>query len=165
MFQRIAATGLGFAFAVLASAISGGCAVPLGCSLMGCADGATVSLEPPLTEEGAYRVEVDIDDETLGCEVVRNRICENGIWVQMPSRSSEVGEGDAKRIKVVELPGIESIRLDSRTPESFTLRVYRDEALVLSETVTPSYRKYQPNGPECDGDLFCRDGDTTLRTD
>lgn len=164
MVLRIASVGFGFAFAVLASSIAGGCA-PLGCTEMGCADGATVALEPPLTEEGAYRVEVDIGDETLGCEVDRNRSCENGIWARMPSKSSEVGEGDAKRIKVVDLPGIESIRLDSRTPERFTLRVYRDDALVLSETVTPSYRKFQPNGPECDGDHYCRAGDATLRTD
>jgi len=163
MIQRIASVGLGFAFAVLASTISGGCA-PLECTERGCADGATVALEPPLTEEGAYRVEVDIGDERLGCEVARNRICE-GIWVRMPSESSEVGVGDAKRIKVVDLPGIESIRLESRTPERFTLRVYRDEALVLSEMVTPSYRKYQPNGPECDGDHYCRAGDATVRTD
>lgn len=163
MVRRIAAAGFGIGFAVLAGAMTGGCAEA--CTEVGCADGARVSLEPPLMEEGSYRIEVDIGDETLACDVVRNRVCENGIWVSMRTKSYEVQDGDSKRLEVVELPGIESIRLDSRTPERFTLRVFRDDAMVLSESVTPSYRKFQPNGPECDGDHYCRAGDATVRTD
>lgn len=158
MVLRIASVGLSLVFAVLTSVTAAGC-----CSEMGCLDSVGMPLEPPLTEDGAYRVEIDTGDERLECEVVRDRGCPDGIEVQMRRRVYEVEVGDATRQQVEELPGLELIRLVRKAPEEFTLHVFRDDVEVLRETVTPTYREYQPNGAACGGS--CRAGSATVHTD
>lgn len=165
MTQKITSTVFGLGLAVVATGMAVGCWIPLGCSDMGCVDGVRISLQPPLTEEGSYKVVLDFRDERLECEVVPDQSCDNGIYVETRRRVYEVQAGGTTRTMVETLPGIESISMTGTTPKKFTVRVYRDDVEVLSETLTPSYRKNHPNGEECDGDYFCRNAGVTVSTD
>jgi|GEM_PF-1389400 len=163
--MRIAAAGFGLGFAVLTGGMAGGCGwLSKECTLVGCVEGVEISLQPPLTEEGTYRVVIETDDERLECEVDRHRSCPN-VYVQTPIRTYEIQAGDTTRTEFEELPGIESIHLEGRTPKRFTLSVFRDDVEVLRHTLEPTYRKSQPNGPECDGNYSCRNADETVRTE
>ena len=165
MNSRIAGLGFGLGLVVLAAAMAGGCGLLSDtCTLAGCEDGVWISLQPPLTVEGDYWVVIDIDDESLECPVVPDRSCP-GISVGMPRRSREIHVGETTRTEWEDLPGVVSIRLERRTPERFTLRIFRDETEVLRQSVKPAYHKNQPNGAECDGDYYCTGASETIRTD
>jgi hypothetical protein len=135
------------------------------CTDVGCADGASFTLRPPLSHwyDGAYSLEVTFDSTVHDCSFsVPDDLPEGGSWQPLtctPALSvfltPEVDcqeQHDGNNASQVCTPVPEKYFVQGSTggtPATLHVRMLRDEAVVADETEPLSYSATQPNGPEC----------------
>ncbi len=120
--------------AAAAIALASGCGQ--GCTMVGCSDGLWLDVVARCWPDGAYEVSGALDGEPFAFELV------------LPGPGGGGASADGRvsaRIDDRFLLEIDDAR--SRTVE---LRIRRDELVVFEETWNPEYRKFRPNGEDCE---------------
>lgn len=133
------------------------CVVPVGgCTAMGCLDSLKVRFEPPLVEEGSYLIEVELEEDGFQCPAALPRAER-----EVPCFSSS---GDQTRdLRLEYSPEGELLGFwISMAPAEVKVGVSREGITLATQVVSPEYERFYPNGPECDGDYYCRDGTVVL---
>lgn len=124
-------------FLVLLGTGLGGCGGE--CTDMYVPDQVRVAFEPAIADAGHWQIEIAGAIET-GCAL------------NLPVTSEDDGRAacEAAQVLITLNDDVwEGITLFEAAPDSFTLRLYRDEALVLETVATPSYETSEPNGEGC----------------
>lgn len=115
------------------------------CTLIGCADGFSVTVASTGTwKAGTYVVTVVADGVTTTCSAAFPL---TGAAAQCTGSGVVVGlSGSALP---AEQQSIANVALSS-TPKSVKVEIARDGAPLGSQTFTPTYKTTQPNGPKCE---------------
>jgi len=132
------------------------------CTLIGCADGYSVTLAPAdgALTSGRYTVQASADGTTESCSFTVTTDSETDQRVVVSEESTSCqgafafvpsGTDDRARVRV----------LFSPLEDDVTLRVRRDGAELASMRVDPVYVDQYPNGPDCGAG--CRQANTTVR--
>ena len=100
------------------------------CTLVDCSDGLTVEIYNLQANE-LYDVTITTPDQELRCNVSTTMDPDCGF------RSSFVIDDQA------------ILRFQNITPETVTIKVERDGALLVDMTDSPEYNKLAPNGERC----------------
>jgi len=135
------------------------------CTDVGCTDGATFTLRPPLShwDNGAYQVEVTFDGVEHACPFsVPDDLPSGGTWrvlactpglsvfIAPEVNCEEHRDGDTASETCTPVPEKYFVQGSMNgTPATYQVVMLRDGAKVVDHTETPSYKTAQPNGPEC----------------
>ena len=150
--------------ACAAAACSGGDSKPKGCTLIGCADNFSASVQRAdgSLPDGAHRIEVLVDGTTLKCAFTLPLAtpqngggvpaCDAGLNVTIvPAQICIETQGSSgTSVTCNPLPGkfVETVTLLG-TPGQVHMWQYVDDAPILDIAVAPQYQDSRPNGPEC----------------
>jgi|SRR4029079_1084859 len=133
---------------------------PKACTLIGCADSFTASVQRAdgSIPDGAHRIEIVADGKTLHCSFTlplagtAQPTCDAGLGVTVvPGQICiQTGGGSGSSATCNVLPGkfVETITLQG-TPGQVHVWQYVDDASILDAAVAPQYEDSRPNGPEC----------------
>jgi len=136
-----------FAIITLPLATAGCFVPPQGCTEIGCANGLNISLQKTSGswEPGMYSVEIDADGKKITCTT------------QIPLSGSNPSSCDDAAVLLgvsgSALPASEhglSDLIFQSTPKQVSVTVSRDGAMLATKDLTPTYKKSQPNGPDCE---------------
>lgn len=120
---------------------------PQVCTQIGCTDGMTIQLEPPLRASGAYEVEVSLDGRVVTCT---GTLPFPECGTPGTSCDSEdvalTASGCALAPSAHEIPEL-SIFSSNITTIDVTLR--RNDNAMGGARLTPTWTTVQPNGPRC----------------
>jgi len=156
--------------ALLAALLSSGCLTQM-CTDAGCSDALTIHLKALDWVSGAYVVSITESERTFECAFEKGT---TGAGGQAGGQSQDESWGVAQRCEQTagdpaelwgapEMWGNETegvFIVIRRAAERVPVSVRRDAALLLEAELTPSYVKFQPNGPECAP--TCHQGSETL---
>lgn len=128
------------------------------CTEIGCSTAATLRLDQPLEEPGAYRISVDIGDEEEVCSAVlpmaKSPQCSANLSIFGLGREEKaedvISESAACNIAGVSVNG---------HFEHIKLTIEKDEATIVSREIDLKYEETEPNGPGCG---VCLQADTSV---
>lgn len=166
-----------FALALISLALTGCPLESKSCTAIGCSDGAFLTLAPGDAPwpEGSYAIELETPDAMHTCTItvpddlpeqpgsVLTLPCEPQLSVSLMAEAvcTEQRSGDAISQSCTPVPDRWSLNATLEgTPDSLHVRVARDGAQVLEETLALDYEESRPNGPDCDP--LCRQAHVEL---
>lgn len=129
------------------------------CTEIGCVDGLVISFGRGVEwAPGTYVFSIDADGVEQTCKgMLPLPPCASGGALTCTGNVATIGESGCA------LPasqhGFADIQLRSG-PSKVTLRIERDGVVLADETLVPTYRTSQPNGPNCDP--ICRQASATI---
>lgn len=121
---------------------------PRGCTEIGCTNGLTLALEPNASwPPGRYEFELVIDGRSATCTgVLPLPACDSGSALSCTGAPVRIGESGCAMS-----PGTHAfsdITL-SDSPAQVSIVIRHDERELIRETLSPVYRRSQPNGAGC----------------
>ena len=117
------------------------------CTLVGCGEGVSVSLQPPLPLDRAYRIELRADDETVTCEVAPQPGGDDScLNYRVITCSDPQVEAFGLHCDSIDLRGLSMPRF----PKQVQLTITLERARVFHGTAAVSYEQIHPNGADCD---------------
>ena len=131
-----------------------------GCTNIGCSDGLSITLEPNANwPHGRYEFELTINAQPSKCTgTLPLRACSSGPALTCVGAAVRIGESGCA------LPpsahGFSELWLDG-APAQISITIRHDERELLQNTLKPTYRRSQPNGPGCPP--TCNSAHETLR--
>lgn len=159
-----------------ASSMEAGGSTSGGCTLIGCEDGASITLQTATGSwsAGAYNLDVNADGATSTCALQ---------IPEMPSETSPLSASCTTRTSLTFMSVTRCVTIDAGdgvsggecrpvpgqftmllalpgTPQDVSLAVTRDGLPLASDSLTLSYQSFYPNGPSCGGP--CRQASTKL---
>jgi hypothetical protein len=120
---------------------------PMGCTDIGCHDGLVVSVLPTSSwPHGAYRFTIEADETTT--------ICTGALPLPDCNTRAITCDADEPMITESGCALSESTHafgdiVFSSTPASVAIAVTLDDDPIATETWTPTYQTFEPNGPGC----------------
>lgn len=132
---------------------------PHGCTEIGCVDGLLISFGRGVEwAPGTYVFSMNADGVEQTCKgMLPLPPCASGSSLACTGNVAMIGESGCA------LPasqhGFADIHLRS-APSKVTIRIERDGVVLADETLVPTYRTSQPNGPNCDP--ICRQASATI---
>jgi hypothetical protein len=151
--------------AVLLLLMGTGCSDTRSCNASGCIDGVAVILksETGAWSNGAYDVEVDVNDRTLKCHfMLPDQLpgptstpsieCDVGLdaYLSQSAECEEAKQGNAASQRCTPIDDqYDLLLIVVGTPKQLPLRVSRDASQIWSEEPSPAYQERDQNGPGC----------------
>jgi hypothetical protein len=165
---RIVARTLSWTAVLAALTTNTTCLIPAGhvCTEIGCADGLTIDLKSSTGDwvPGAYSIDLNVDGTAATCtiqipsspspsNVILGNCTSHTADVSFSSvdqcQSSTLSDG-TKRESCTPIPGhFDQTLTLGGTPGHVALTLSRDGQPLATETVSPVYKVFQPNGPNC----------------
>jgi len=140
--------GLAFALTVsapLASGCGNGITQDRACTEIGCNNGLSWSFSRPLRDAGAYVVQLDLDGTKVSCQTsVPFAGCASGSACNSTQVVLEQS-GCALPASEHSIGGVHILS----SPARARITIQRDGALLVSQEITPTYVRSQPNGEGC----------------
>lgn len=141
------------------SLLPGVACAPKACPLVGCDDSfsAQISVSASGVPAGTHTVTVTVDGATTSCSfqfppdaatLARGVTCSGNAYVGLTAAQTCQSSGGSETCQPVPGQYVESVTVFG-TPQSVQVQQTVGGAVILDESVTPSYETYQPNGSGC----------------
>ena len=115
------------------------------CTEVGCEDFLSLAFDPPISSLGNYIFQFSYANGSRICEyhlaTDDKDLCGNDIYILKKDTNSH----KPKTNFIQPISGIEI----SMAPKTFTLNIIRDGKKILTQTHSPIYSEYNPNGEDC----------------
>jgi hypothetical protein len=134
--------------------------LPRPCTEIGCMNGLVLALEPSAGwPPGRYELELSLDGRAATCTgELPLPACDAGPALSCAGAPVRIGESGCAMPPNTH--AFSDIALNER-PARVSIVIRHDERELLRETLTPTYRRSQPNGPGCPP--TCDSAHATLR--
>lgn len=135
-------------------------APPRPCTEIGCMNGLVLALEPSASwPPGRYEFELSLDGRSATCKgELPLPACDAGPALSCVGAPIRIGESGCAMPPNTH--AFSDIALNDR-PAQVSIVIRHDEHELLRETLSPAYRRSQPNGPGCPP--TCDSAHATLR--
>ena len=115
------------------------------CTEVGCLDILTLEFDPPISSLGNYVFQFSYSNGSRTCTyhlpTDDNDSCGNDIFIV----KKDTNHQEPKTNFIQPISGMEI----SMAPKTFTLNITRDGKKILTQTHSPIYSEYSPNGADC----------------
>ena len=115
------------------------------CTEVGCEDILSLDFDPPISSIGNYVFQFSYPNGSRICEyhlpTDGKDFCGNDIFIVKKDMNSH----EPKTNFIQPISGMEI----SMAPKTFTLNIIRDGKKILTQTHSPIYSEYNPNGEDC----------------
>jgi hypothetical protein len=142
---------LSFLFVLVCSPLTvTGCSIASqACTEIGCSNGLSLSFTKATTpwEPGMYQVDIDADGKKITCTT------KLPLTASDPAPSSCTDANVLLGVSGSALPAAQQSLSElqfNTAPAHVTVTVTRDGAVIGTKDLTPTYKKSQPNGPDCE---------------
>jgi len=120
---------------------------PQACTQIGCGAEFRVEFQRPAWTPGSYRVELEVDGDSLECIATLPLDCEAPPPCPGAPQLQLLLDGCALDPSQHRIAGLEF--QGGSAPKSIAVRVLQDDALLGEGAYTPVYTESFPNGPDC----------------
>ena len=115
------------------------------CTEVGCEDVLSLDFDPPISSLGNYVFQFSYPNGSRICEyhlpTDDKDFCGNDIYILRKDTNSH-------KPKTNVIQPISGMTI-SMAPKTFTLNIIRDGKKILTQTHSPTYSEYKPNGTDC----------------
>jgi hypothetical protein len=151
---------VGFSLTAFTALTAAGCSAPShACTEIGCVNGLTLSFQKASStwEPGMYSIVIDADGKKITCTTKLPLSATDPAPSSCTDASVQLGvSGSALPAAQHGLVGLDF----TSTPAKVTVTVTRDNAMIGTKDFSPTYKKSQPNGPDCEP--VCNNASDTL---